>query len=298
MNRLFLRSDGGLRSGWKFCLAIIIVFLSHWIAFALGRLFGLGTGSYLVAEAIYRTWLAALMLVAFTALELRLDGEPNPISAQGFPFNREAKPQFIKGLLLAWLLVAIGVLAILSFGSYEVAVFTYPTVWLKLVAVLWVLITAALAEEIAFRGYPFQKLVEGVGGFWATVLSALLFGVVHIFNPFASVYSFINTVLVGILLSLAYLRTRSLWLPWGFHLGWNVALGTLFGLPVSGLETFSVVLKGYVKGPEILTGGGYGLEASLTGALVLILGIVLLLKITRVPASADARQSVFPEQSI
>ena len=298
MHWVFLRTDGSLRPGWKFFLGVAVVVLSHWLAFGLGSLFGSGTGSGLFADAVYRTWLAALMLVAFTVMELRLDKAADPISAQGFPLHSGGKRQFAKGFLLAWLLVTLAVLAILIFGSYQVAVFTYPTVWMNLLGVLWVLAVAALAEEVAFRGYAFQKLVESIGGFWATVLSALLFGSVHIFNPYASVYSFANTVLVGILLSLAYLRTQALWLPWGFHLGWNMLLGTVFGLPVSGVNVFSVVIRGYASGPNVLTGGDYGVEASLTGALVVLMGIILLVKSTGSEASATPEVSVPPEQSI
>ena len=69
----------------------------------------------------------------------------------------------------------------------------------------------------------------------------------------------------GVLLAAAYLRSRALWLPWGIHLAWNAVLGVGFGLPVSGLTQFAVVVQGTAQGPEWLTGGGYGLEASVVG---------------------------------
>jgi hypothetical protein len=88
----------------------------------------------------------------------------------------------------------------------------------------------------------------------------------------------INTVLIGVLLSIAYLRTRALWLPWGIHLGWNTTLGLLFGLPVSGIRLFNVVIRTSVTGPRWLTGGDYGLEASLPCVLTLVVGIVAVWK--------------------
>ena len=118
-------------------------------------------------------------------------------------------------------------------------------------AVLIVLLVGALAEELMFRGYPFQHLEEGIGAVGAIVVFSVMFGAVHLSNPGASIWGLINTILIGILLSVAYLRTRALWLPWGIHFGWNFALGFLFGLPVSGLRIFNVVVRTSVTGPTV-----------------------------------------------
>jgi hypothetical protein len=123
----------------------------------------------------------------------------------------------------------------------------------------------------------------------------VLFGAVHLNNPGASVWGFLNTIVVGVLLSVAYLRTRSLWLPWGLHFGWNFALGAVFGLPVSGLNDFSVMLTSSAQGPRWLTGGAYGMEASATGTLVLVLGlIVIVTSIVQRPAPVPAATSPEP----
>jgi hypothetical protein len=113
-------------------------------------------------------------------------------------------------------------------------------------------------------------------GTGAIVVLSVLFGAGHLGNPHASFFGVLNTVLVGVLLSIAYLRTKALWLPYGIHLGWNVALGMIFGLPVSGMTAFSVLVKGTASGPKWLTGGEYGLEASLTGTAVILLGILIM----------------------
>jgi uncharacterized protein len=78
----------------------------------------------------------------------------------------------------------------------------------------------------------------------------------------------------------AYLQTRALWLPWGFHFGWNAAMAVLFGLPVSGLD-FSAIVSSNSVGPTWLTGGGYGPEGSLTAVVVLVVSLVVLVKMTR-----------------
>ncbi|HEX8926990.1 MAG TPA: CPBP family intramembrane glutamic endopeptidase, partial [Terriglobales bacterium] len=76
--------------------------------------------------------------------------------------------------------------------------------------------------------------------------------------------------------AMAFLRTRSLWLPIGMHFGWNFFQGTVFGLPVSGIQDFSVVVRSVLRGPHALTGGAYGPEDSATCAAVLLLGFPVL----------------------
>jgi len=88
----------------------------------------------------------------------------------------------------------------------------------------------------------------------------------------------LNTVLIGIVLAIAYLRTRALWLPLGLHFGWNATLGLLFGLPVSGLDIFNVVTHSTADGPRWLTGGSYGIEASAPGALAVVVGLLVVWK--------------------
>ena len=157
-----------------------------------------------------------------------------------------------------------------SFSLYNVA---------RAAIVVVVLISGALAEELMFRGYPFQRLVEGIGPAGAIVVFSVLFGVVHLSNPGASVWGLINTVAIGVLLSVTYLRTRALWLPWGIHFAWNTVLGLCLGLPVSGLRLFNVVVHASATGPKWLTGGSYGIEASAPGALAVVMGLVIVSKL-------------------
>ncbi len=144
--------------------------------------------------------------------------------------------------------------------------------------VVVVLIFGAVAEEMMFRGYPFQRLEEAIGAVGAIAVFSVLFALVHLTNPGASALGLLNTVLIGLVLAIAYLRTRALWLCWGIHFGWNAALGLLFGLPVSGLRLFNVVVRGTATGPRWLTGGSYGLEASAPGVFAILVGLVVVWK--------------------
>ena len=90
-----------------------------------------------------------------------------------------------------------------------------------------------------------------------------------------------TTVLAGILLALAYLRTRALWVGIGFHFAWNATMGILFGLPISGLTQFSPVIRTDTWGPIWLTGDGYGPEGGAIAILVLAGLMIVLAIVTR-----------------
>ena len=91
----------------------------------------------------------------------------------------------------------------------------------------------------------------------------------------------VNTCAIGALLCTAYLRTGALWMSWGIHFSWNTALGLVFGLPVSGLTDFAVILKTRATGPRWVTGGAYGIEGSVVGTIVILLGFIPVILLTR-----------------
>ncbi|MEO7815060.1 MAG: CPBP family intramembrane glutamic endopeptidase [Sphingomicrobium sp.] len=135
-------------------------------------------------------------------------------------------------------------------------------------------VVPAVMEETLFRGIMFRHL-EDFGGTWfALALTSALFGVAHIFNPNATYFSsFAIAVEAGIMLGGAYMLTRSLWLPMGIHAAWNFTQGEIYDVPVSGIDQHGLVVA-KMSGPEILSGGTFGLEASVI-ALVIATGFGL-----------------------
>jgi membrane protease YdiL (CAAX protease family) len=193
---------------------------------------------------------------------------------QGLPLNRFARRQFLGGLTLGMMLIAAAVAAIAWAGRYQVELTLTARSLRQSVEVLVLLSAGALLEEVMFRGYPFQRLVEAAGPFWAVVVVSAVFGAAHLGNPNAGgvlSWAFFNTIAIGVLLALAYLRSGSLWLSFGIHFGWNFALGFVSGLPVSGMNDFAVLVRGSAGGREWLTGGPYGVENSALAAILLVL---------------------------
>lgn len=120
----------------------------------------------------------------------------------------------------------------------------------------------AISEELVFRGILF-RWIEELGGSWtALFLTSSFFGAAHLFNPSSSWVAAAGIAFeAGVMLGAAYMLTRSLWLPMGIHASWNFTQGEVFDIPVSGLPVEGLV-SARLAGPSLLTGGGFGLEAS------------------------------------
>ena len=147
----------------------------------------------------------------------------------------------------------------------------------RLAVALATALGAAIGEEIVFRGVVYRLFEEGFGTGIAVLLSGALFGLLHAGNPGATLASSIAIALeAGVLLASAYALTRSLWLPIGLHFGWNFTEGGIFGTSVSG-GTASGLLKVRLVGPDALTGGQFGPEASLPAVAVCVTAAIVIL---------------------
>jgi CAAX protease family protein len=154
----------------------------------------------------------------------------------------------------------IGTLAL--FGTYRVDGTGSVT---GAVALLGFMAAAAVTEELLFRGILFRITEERFGTGIALGLTGVLFGLVHLLNPHASLWGAVAiAVEAGFMLGAAYAATRTLWVPIGLHFGWNFALGGIFGAEVSGNGASKGLLDAVVSGPTILSGGAFGVEASLS----------------------------------
>lgn len=272
---MFTDGTGRLQPIWAFVLSGLLSCAAFFVAaYAAAALAG---DHVLRFEAIFRPVLVALLLGSFSWLLTVGDHvEDHCIAAQGLPISPGWARQLTAGCAIGFLLVMVAVIPVAIGGHIVFRTVLTPHTLPKAAAVVIVLILGALAEELMFRGYPFQRLVAGVGVAGAIVVFSVLFGVVHLSNPGASVWGLINTVAIGVLFALAYLRTGALWLPWGIHFAWNAALGFVLGLPVSGLRLFNVAVQATAEGPKWLTGGSYGVEASVSGTIAICVGFVVI----------------------
>lgn len=171
--------------------------------------------------------------------------------------------------------------------------------WAEAIApALGVLAAAAVTEELLFRGFLFQRLIDGAGVLIAQLLIAALFVLIHSdalkeLGPL-SYLAGANIFLASIMFGLAYLRTRSLALPSGLHFAANAMQGPLLGFGVSGNAEPSVLSVQLGGAPDWATGGSFGLEASVPGFVCVLL---LTLVLWRWRGWAPARQSISGAQA-
>jgi membrane protease YdiL (CAAX protease family) len=281
MNILYNDADK-LRSGWRFLLAVVVVIAANY--FSVQFAFGISGDRQRLAEVIFRPLVMILELLGFIALTLLFDRPSESVwKYNGLP-REGAVRQTLIGALLGFVMVGLAVMLIAIFFDLRYTLIRFNASTIRAaVVVFFVILAAAMSEELAFRGYPFQRLVQGIGATGAILVLSALFGAVHLGNPHVSdnryvqVFAFCNTLLVGVVFAVAYLRTRALWFPWGMHFGWNATLGLFFGLPVSGLNDFATVVHSRISGPEWRLGGAYGLEGGFLGTVMILLGLAYIL---------------------
>ena len=273
MSHVFFNEAGSVRSGWK-VLGFILAFL------AIGLCVGL------VARALHAprpgmvlgVWisLAMVALASFICVGL----EKRSFLDLGFHLGPRWLGEFLAGTLGGILLILLTALLVMGLGGFHWERTANIGVRQLLTAALMFL-GVAFNEEILARGYPFQRLVEGAGPWVGQLVFAALFALMHWGNPgmhgATRVWASVNIALAAILLGFCYLRTRSLALPIGVHLGWNWAQGSLLGFGVSGTTDIKGAWTPVFHGrPDWLTGGAFGLEASVLCTLVcgaVILGL-------------------------
>jgi membrane protease YdiL (CAAX protease family) len=166
--------------------------------------------------------------------------------------------------------------------------------WASIFFIAIVLLFGAAGEEMLFHGYAFQLLIRSMGAFATILPAAVLFGLAHLGNENANLMGVLNTMLWGVLLGYAYVRTRALWLPIGLHYGWNLAL-PLFGVNLSG---FTMGITGYAlhwRVGDLWSGGGYGPEGGLPATMIVI---VLFFAVAKAFPDFDPREGPHASREI
>ncbi len=280
-----------LRSGWR-----VLVFLALFISPALVP--GLFTSGQRVESRFeleigmiltYPMLITWIVLVSWFCLRFldQLD-----LASLGFGLYRQAIGEVVLGCAIAAAMVTA--IVVLQWSGGGTRLMLNPQVWvvgemqevsyrglLRVatgagVAFVFFILAGAF-EELLFRGYPFQTLLRGAPAIVPILLLSIFFGLSHWDNPNRTIFSTVNTVLAGIWLSVAYLKTRSLWFPTALHLSWNWMLGAFFGLPVSGITiTSNSILVASSEAPAWLTGGSYGSEGGAAATVVLLITTLIL----------------------
>lgn len=255
-------------------LARVVGFAALYFALALVGNVGLGV---LPRDLAFWAQRSIDLIAALAASFVLIAGvEHARFGSLGFASGWAAVRESARGLALGAALIGL-VTLLLVLGSgigWRAQPGTPGALLASVLPALVYLAVAAAYEEVLFRGYPFQTLVRAWGAWPATLVLSALFAGLHARNPSVGALALGNIFLAGVLLSWAYLRTRSLWYATGVHLGWNWVMASVLDLPVSGLDFFDTpYYEAYETGADVWTGGAFGPEAGLAATLVLLAGI-------------------------
>jgi membrane protease YdiL (CAAX protease family) len=202
-----------------------------------------------------------IILLIYKLVIVRLGEHPRddlPIAGALRPLGLGLLGGFLLFSLIVGVAAGLGVYQVTGLGDFRGLV----------AALIGSAIFPGISEEIVFRGVLF-RWIEELGGSWvALLLTSGFFGAAHLMNPNASMVAAVGIAFeAGVMLGAAYMLTRSLWLPIGLHAAWNFTQGEIYDIPVSGMPVHGIVDARLCCNP-LLTGNGFGLEASVIAMTV------------------------------
>ena len=295
----FLDDAGHLRSGWRLAIFAVAFLICAQLAQLIllaglvpltNRSFADLTNSIWNSATNHASILISAMLVGWACGALF---EELPFRALGCsPRDGWLKNLGIGSALGALsLLLAAGLATVMRGIHFSFDPAGARSIGQTLSTSLVIFLFAAATEEMLFRGYPLQTLTRANLAWLGVLLTSVPFAAVHLNNPnVVPGFTFVNTALAGIWLAIAYLRTRSLWLPFGLHWSWNWTQASLLGLPVSGINRVAPapLLHAFNSGPDWLTGGAYGIEGGAACTVALLISTAVIWR-TKLISRVDVR---------
>ncbi|ETT50250.1 MULTISPECIES: CPBP family intramembrane glutamic endopeptidase [unclassified Paenibacillus] len=275
MQNIFMNRNRQLRAGWEIsCVVAVIVFLTALVSFGVSLRIGSeqlfdpdGWVRVFKSTAIY-----SFIVVCYTVRRIH----KRPLSSIGL--SRPDGVSLAAGFAGGFLLLSLILLVLWGLG-YAVLQGEWAHPQFGQLDAADIVLTALLAgvcEEVVFRGYLQQLLSLRIGVPAAVGVTSVLFSLAHLANPGYNWVSGLNIVFIALIFSWMTLRTGNLYAAMGLHISWNLFQGYIYGVAVSGNNTYGLYSVA-LKGNEMLTGGQFGLEASLVTTLILAVLFVLLL---------------------
>ena len=303
MTDFFYNDAGRLRSVWRLAVFGAAYLAAATAAFMLAEfagalllprevyeLFFIGTFGFIIQSVLL--FIPAALIGWGCALVL----EELPWRSLGWGLHKGWLRDTLFGLLVGGAAICVAALVGMTLGGYSVTFngsAAGAAVARTLVVSGVIFLFGAAAEEMLFRGYPLQTLMRSWPIPLALVISSVTFALVHMQNPYVVPgFTFVNTLLAGAWLAVAYWRTRSLWFPFAAHLGWNWVQGAVLGSPVSGITKIAPdpLLRFADSGPVWLGGGRYGIEGGALCTLALLLSTLFIWRTRLLSATPELRQ--------
>lgn len=263
-----------IKKGWLrvilflLCYLLLMFFVHTLVSVVVTLLFKGDSSLNFLYTGILLNFFISLLLVFF----FRKTFDRQSFFSLGFAwkgFGKERTAGFFTGLLL------ITIIATVLWLMRLLEWFTADVDAAGILMVFALLVLVSFAEELVFRGYILNNLMQSLPKESALIVSALLFTLFHSLNPDFNLIGMMNIFLAGILLGINYIHTKNLWFAIFFHFSWNFFQGPVLGFQVSGLE-LPALLQQNSKGSVLLTGGPFGPEASLLATIVMSITAIIL----------------------
>jgi membrane protease YdiL (CAAX protease family) len=278
--KIFRNRFGHIRTVWRMLIYLGMVILTAAPLMGLLKAFSFilppETGEEKIASVVNVVFMLGIDIALVIGAWITLRWiDRRRFALLGMSFSFRGIKELFAGLAFGSLYLT-GIFLILWIAGFsDVTVGRMNSQTLQCMLTYLVVFTAAgILEELANRGYIFQVLIEGTRPWIAILGFSFVFSLGHIFNEDFSWVGGLCLFQHGILFGLAYFKTRSLWVPIGIHVAWNWAQGPLWGMKVSGTEISNTLLESVPKGPELLSGGNFGVEGSLITVIVTV-GLLL-----------------------
>jgi membrane protease YdiL (CAAX protease family) len=297
-------SERRLRAGWRLLAQAAVLLLATWLLGSLPHVLRVLSRAFPMAD----DWLGAPLtspsmqwLLFATSLCLRITGsvwiarrfvDRRSFASLGVSWNEGSGRDLFLGVLIAGLIQSVlfgieqaaGWLRVdgFCFSPDSTTTFAWSAATMCLVFAM-----GGWHEELLARGYWLTNLAEGRSYPLAVLISSSAFALGHTGNPNVTWVAIVVLLGPAFLFAWAVLRTGRLWLAIGLHFGWNLFEGVVFGFPVSGIAT-ATLIRSTVEGPALWTGGKFGPEAGLVVIPALLTGWLAVGLATR---GRDARSS-------
>ncbi|MBS9784526.1 MAG: CPBP family intramembrane metalloprotease [Oceanivirga sp.] len=201
------------------------------------------------------------------------------ISDLGLEF-KGAFDKSIIGILCGLLAISLVAISIKILGGVNI-IYNFKIEYLGTILLgLVFFIFQGTYEELIYRSYLMPHFSKSIGKFFAIILSSVLFTFLHALNPGMTIMPVINLFIASLVFSLVYYIYGNLWLSGFIHAIWNYSQGFIYGSLVSGISLKQTVLKSIpIQNKDLISGGNFGFEGSISTSVLGIILIILLLRL-------------------
>jgi membrane protease YdiL (CAAX protease family) len=294
-NRLFNMARQGRRLP-SALTAIAVVFAVLVLALIPGQMLGRAivrlfpSGDRPIAEPIIQN--ATMFLPIYLGLWVWLQlVSKRPFRTLGLE-PQHARQYALRGALMAGLMMAatagLSIVRGATFAPGLLQTMGLTALGIRLVSLVTYFVQGP-AEEVLFRGWLLPVIGARYRPWIGVLVSSLIFSLAHAGTHGITLLGFLNLFLFGVFAAVYALAEGGVWGPGAWHAVWNWAMGDLLGFATDGTPHTGLLSSVRADGPEIISGGAFGLEGGLACTAVFLIAIAVIVVRTHLPGSGGFR---------